>query len=139
MAKRLDHFAKGKEMKQKPDKHAALKTALFTLRKRLTHAVDASEEALREDVHSPGELSNVPTHNADHAAEGVDEEIAIAHNEERMLADVEAALGRIEAGTFGRCTQCGREIEAARLKAIPYTPRCIACAQWHSDELESPG
>ena len=100
-------------------------TQLLDLRKRLTHDVEMAEEALREDVSTPGNLSSLPTHPADQAAEGVDEQIAIAENEEHLLGQVEAALERIEQGTYGVCQNCGREIAAERLDAIPYTPFCI--------------
>jgi DnaK suppressor protein len=47
----------------------------------------------------------------------------------RKLADVEEALGRLAAGTFGRCEQCRAQIPAGLLAASPdrrYCPRCIA-------------
>ena len=47
----------------------------------------------------------------------------------RMLADVEEALGRLAAGRYGRCEQCGAEIPAGLLALIPetrYCPRCDA-------------
>ena len=42
----------------------------------------------------------------------------------RNLQQVRAALQRIQDGTFGICIDCGRPIEAARLKAVPWTPYC---------------
>ncbi|MDX5360584.1 MAG: TraR/DksA family transcriptional regulator [Alphaproteobacteria bacterium] len=42
---------------------------------------------------------------------------------------IEAALDRVAKGTYGVCTVCGGEIEAARLDAVPYTPMCSACAR----------
>jgi DnaK suppressor protein len=47
----------------------------------------------------------------------------------RKLADVEEALGRLAAGTFGRCEQCRAGIPAGLLAASPdrrYCPRCVA-------------
>jgi len=47
----------------------------------------------------------------------------------RKLADVEEALGRLAAGTFGHCEQCRAEIPAGLLAASPdrrYCPRCVA-------------
>jgi DnaK suppressor protein len=117
---------------------AGYQARLVAMRKRLIHEVDLAEEALREDVRAPGELSNLPTHPADHAVEGLDAELAIAQNEEHLLAEVEAALERIEAGTYGVCQDCGQPIRKERLGAIPYTPRCLKCARGHSDELEPP-
>ena len=43
----------------------------------------------------------------------------------QMLTEVRDALRRIEDGTYGRCIDCGREIEPARLEAIPWTPYCL--------------
>ena len=45
------------------------------------------------------------------------------------LADVLAALERMEEGTYGQCVDCGQEIGLSRLKAIPYTLRCIEFAE----------
>jgi RNA polymerase-binding transcription factor DksA len=47
----------------------------------------------------------------------------------RKLADVEEALGRLTAGRFGSCEQCGSQIPAGLLAAVPelrYCPRCDA-------------
>jgi DnaK suppressor protein len=42
----------------------------------------------------------------------------------RTLQQVRAALQRIEDGTYGQCIDCGRQIDAARLDAVPWTPYC---------------
>ena len=44
------------------------------------------------------------------------------------LRAVQAALGRIESGSYGLCASCGRQIDPERLRAIPETPLCIDCA-----------
>ena len=49
--------------------------------------------------------------------------------EERLLAEVKAALGRIEAGTFGRCEWCDHPVPHPRLDAVPYARRCVRCAK----------
>jgi DnaK suppressor protein len=112
------------------------KAILLEIRARLVREIRMSEDALREDVRHPGELSNVPTHPADHDAEGLDEELAIAQNEEGLLNEVVAALERVDKETFGTCQDCGREIERERLVAIPYTSRCIECARRLSRDSE---
>ena len=43
------------------------------------------------------------------------------------LGDMTRALVKIEAGTYGRCEQCGRPIPQARLQALPYAALCVAC------------
>jgi len=41
---------------------------------------------------------------------------------------IEAALDRIEAGTYGVCVECGEDISTERLDVLPHTPRCRDCA-----------
>jgi RNA polymerase-binding protein DksA len=102
---------------------------LFKLRARLMREVGMIEQELREDVMAPGDPSAVATHPADEDAEGFDEQVALAQNEEQLLEDVEAALERIEAGTYGTCELCGREISKQRLDALPQAATCIDCAR----------
>ena len=47
----------------------------------------------------------------------------------RMLEAVNAGLDRIDAGTFGKCINCGQEIGTKRLEAIPWTQYCIVCQE----------
>jgi DnaK suppressor protein len=46
----------------------------------------------------------------------------------RHLEDVDAALRRVERGTYGRCETCGRPIGVARLQALPAARQCVLCA-----------
>lgn len=50
---------------------------------------------------------------------------ALAASLQETLRDVEAALARLDDGTYGRCVTCGREIGHERLVAMPSTPYCI--------------
>jgi RNA polymerase-binding transcription factor DksA len=43
------------------------------------------------------------------------------------LAEIDAALGRLAQGTYGRCTTCGEQISVERLEIIPQTARCVSC------------
>jgi RNA polymerase-binding transcription factor len=45
------------------------------------------------------------------------------------LAEVDRALGRIDAGTYGSCERCGKPIDPARLEARPEAGLCIECKQ----------
>ena len=45
----------------------------------------------------------------------------------RKLQDVERALGRLQ--RHGRCSDCGAEVSAARLRAMPYAERCRDCQE----------
>lgn len=54
--------------------------------------------------------------------------VSALENEARAeLAAVDAALARLDAGTYGRCTKCGEPISAARLAARPASAECMGC------------
>ena len=48
---------------------------------------------------------------------------------EKYLQQIEDALERIENGTYGICRVCGKEIDEARLRAVPTTTICVSCKQ----------
>jgi RNA polymerase-binding transcription factor len=77
-----------------------------------------------------GGLSDLPLHPADLGSHQSEEDVTLGllSNEEELLAELNAAWKRLEAGTFGRCEECGRAIPRRRLDAIPYARRCVACA-----------
>jgi DnaK suppressor protein len=54
-------------------------------------------------------------------------EFAINEHETAELGDIEAALERTDAGTYGQCSDCGVAIAPARLNAYPTAKRCIDC------------
>ena len=56
------------------------------------------------------------------------EAAALAGQLQEALAEVEAAIARLAAGTYGRCESCGKPIGPARLEAKPAARRCITCA-----------
>lgn len=52
---------------------------------------------------------------------------AVGSTAKAELAHIGEALGRVNAGTFGRCEICGGAIAAERLGVVPYATRCSAC------------
>ena len=56
-------------------------------------------------------------------------EFALGERETAELDAIDAALARIEAGSYGLCTDCGATIPAARLQASPEAWRCIPCQE----------
>jgi DnaK suppressor protein len=46
---------------------------------------------------------------------------------QETLHQVEAALQRLNDGSYGKCTRCGEQISTARLEALPYAELCIRC------------
>jgi RNA polymerase-binding transcription factor len=67
-----------------------------------------------------------------HTDEVKEEYFAIAETDADTLAQVRAALRRIEDGTFGRCVVDGGRIDEKRLESIPWTPYCLK----HQQEIE---
>ena len=56
----------------------------------------------------------------------------------REVAQIDAALSRLDAGTYGECIECGEEISPERLRAMPYALRDAACeSRFESRELGS--
>ena len=54
-------------------------------------------------------------------------DLALRDRAVQHLAQVDAALARLDAGTYGRCIRCGRDIPTARLDALPWAAHCIEC------------
>lgn len=55
-----------------------------------------------------------------------------------LLHQIDAALERIDNGTYGICRVCGKEIEEERLKALPWTDLCIEHAKEEEQIRETP-
>ena len=55
--------------------------------------------------------------------------LSIEYSLENTLRDINAALGRIEDGTYGKCKYCGKEISDKRLLARPVSSSCIECKE----------
>jgi RNA polymerase-binding transcription factor len=54
--------------------------------------------------------------------------VSLAAMARRRLEEVDAALARLDAGTYGRCQTCGRSIPVPRLEAVPEATQCVSCA-----------
>lgn len=80
-----------------------------------------------------GELSGstADNHLADSASETYERELdeGLEEDATRQLREVEDGLARIEEGTYGTCTVCGKEIPEDRLEAVPWTKLCIEDAR----------
>jgi DnaK suppressor protein len=59
-------------------------------------------------------------------------DLSIENNIRDLLTKIDRALQRMGAGTFGICDRCGKPIEKARVKALPYVDLCIKDAQAQS-------
>lgn len=107
------------------------------LEDRRTQLVEMRERVIRaahdiaEDDNENGELSSAAgdQHLADHASEIFDREVddSLEENAGTIVREIDLALERIEAGTYGTCINCGRPIPEERLAAVPYAVLCVPC------------
>jgi RNA polymerase-binding transcription factor DksA len=106
---------------------------LLAMQDRLTGDIDhLSDEAFRKSGgDASGNLSHMPIHMADLGTDNFEQEntLNLLANEETMLAEITAALGRIDKGSYGQCEECQGDILKARLKELPYTRFCVECAR----------
>jgi DnaK suppressor protein len=89
------------------------------LRRDLDRLIQASVGANADDEHDP-EGATIAFERAQLAA--------LLQAAERRLSDVDGAVARLAAGSYGSCEHCGRPIPASRLEARPTTTTCRDCA-----------
>jgi len=95
-----------------------LLTTHAELKKRVNRIHDHARNPLNADsAEQAAELTNLPVVSA-LETEAMEE-----------LADIENAIHRLEAGTFGICITCGEEVGAKRLEARPASAECMDCAE----------
>jgi len=88
----------------------------------------AEMERTEADARSTGIAE---TQNGSAAAESKENLLQETTAEWKLFTQVRDALQRIKLGTFGKCTQCGRQIEHHRLNAVPWTPYCLEHQNQH--------
>ena len=101
--------------------HEAFITALRDRKVWLEKSLDTIEDTL--DTPPPKDFE-------DRATEREGDEVleSLGTAELAELKQINAALARVEAGTYGVCVECGEDISAERLKIVPQAPRCRNCA-----------
>jgi len=106
------------EMRQRLQaEKAMLQDELIRLR-----AVTGTDDAFSEHA-------GLGNHMADDASELFEQEknLSLQYHTAELLSKVEAALHRMDTGTYGRCEKCGSPIDRARLEVLPYATLCMAC------------
>ena len=96
-------------------------------------ALHAEAARLRAELGEPIEGPGQTTYGSQAAAAShvfaQQRDLALRDSERAQLRQVEEALERLAAGTYGTCRSCGRPIAAERLEAIPWAALCIDCAR----------
>lgn len=97
---------------------ASLLAQLNTLRGGTVGRAQASADHFGQPEDTPAQLNTAR-----------DLEFALDAHESAELDCIEAALQRIDSGTYGQCVDCGTPIPVARLHAAPEAARCLPCQE----------
>ena len=101
------------------------RTELLRLRENIVRAAGD----LAADDEGVGEINTAAgdQHLADHASDLVDLELdqSLGENADNVVAEIDEALTRLDAGTYGTCSVCGATIPEERLDAVPYATLCL--------------
>ena len=111
------------------DELAEVRTELETDRERLQGEVDEAEADLAELMRDSGEGSGDDQADAGAATWEREHELSLTNNAKELLEQIEHALERIAAGTYGVCESCGNAIGKMRLQAFPRATLCLSCKQ----------
>jgi DnaK suppressor protein len=89
----------------------------------------AQESLKTSQREASGDLSGYSFHMADVASDNYEVEFSLgrASDEQNILYTIDEALKRVKDGSYGSCTECGKQIPKKRLDALPHTELCIAC------------
>jgi DnaK suppressor protein len=107
------------------------RAALVDERRRVEHALATLRHehpgSLDEEVEEIAATSD--NHLAETATATLGREIdyTLGDNAEQHISEIDAALKRIDDGTYGTCVSCGNEIRRERLEANPWASLCIDC------------
>ena len=119
----------------KTTKQAAAKTSRYTeLRKMLDdrrRELMTSVQGKIRDVRSEGGKDRDVLDQGESSEVDIQEDIefALIQMKSETLNKLEAAIRRLEEGTYGDCFECGDEISEARLRALPFAVRCKDCEE----------
>ena len=114
----------------KATKLKQLRGALERRREEIQGGVDRMDAELRSiGIDQEDEKGGLGNHLAEDGSNVMEAEriTTIADDVRDVLAQIDAALARMEDGTYGTCQRCGKPINEERLEAFPYVAYCIDC------------
>jgi DnaK suppressor protein len=116
-------------------RHELLRSMLEDRRRDIQQKLRYLREALPAES---GDVRDTEEQSLDDFVQEVD--FALMQMKSETLRRIDDALGRLEAGTYGQCSECEGEIAAARLKALPFAELCRDCQEaverHHAEEEE---
>src|SRR5579859_2942169 len=104
------------------DSQQEIRLRLEAERQRLQSEMDGLQEGLNSQTYQEDEGSDtVSLHPADDATELFEREknLSVLNTLQASMEDINKALSKLDAGTYGQCDNCGRPIGEKRLEAIP--------------------
>ena len=110
----------------------AFRKILLEERTRIVQDLDYQKSELNKTItDSAGELSSATYHMADVGTDMAEREKTslFAHRQAKYLSEVDEALDRVDAGTYGICIICTNLIEEDRLKAVPIAKYHVSCKE----------
>ncbi|MEU8916379.1 TraR/DksA C4-type zinc finger protein [Streptomyces nigrescens] len=112
-----------------PAEVAEARTELMEETSRLRLEIVSAEDAIAGLMRDSGDGAG--DDEADTGSKNItrEHELALASNAREMLHQTERALGRLDAGTYGLCENCGNPIGKARMQAFPRATLCVECKQ----------
>ena len=108
----------------------------------LGNVSDIEGQALRKSrLDASGDLSSMPIHMADLGTDNFDQEFSLElmDSERKLLVEIDDALSRITAGTYGICEGTGKPIAKARLEAQPWARYSVEYAKIMEQGREKEG
>ena len=106
---------------------------LLTLRASLLGDMTHMED---DSLKDHAKTVSIPTDREELGSDNADQELTLTllGSDEDILDQTEAAIQRIEDGSYGRCKECGEEIPKTRLDAVPYAAECVQCASQQEED-----
>ena len=106
---------------------------LLTLRASLLGDMTHMED---DSLKDHAKTVSIPTDREELGSDNADQELTLTllGSDEDILDQTEAAIQRIEDGSYGRCKECGEKIPKTRLDAIPYAAECVQCASQQEED-----
>ncbi len=106
---------------------------LLTLRASLLGDMTHMED---DSLKDHAKTVSIPTDREELGSDNADQELTLTllGSDEDILDQTDAAIQRIEDGSYGRCKECGEIIPKTRLDAIPYAAECVQCASQQEED-----
>jgi DnaK suppressor protein len=111
------------------ERYQVLKSMLEDRRREIQDKLRSLRETLPTDATT---VKDAEEQSVDDFVQEMD--FALMQMKAESLGKIDEAIRRLEAGVYGECAECGTEIAAARLKALPFATLCVSCQEREESE-----